>query len=286
MKNLNIKQSEVEIPGDVYLCQVNDHISCGACCGLYNIADASKSALQGMLTRRTSAFTRVERSVDALTDFAEKQVMQLKKGPFPEFHHCPYVGLIGPQHSRIGCLLHPLADGNNGTDFRGLSYYGGMACRIYFCPSCHRLAADEKRIIREAAVDWYIYGLVITETRLLSAFFKEVENRMAGRFAVERVVGSQTCLDLVNEFLALKVHWPFRILRKSNPCNYFFEDRRYRRAEINYTRLGVDGSRFDPFFKSLVSNFDNRRQLHAAEVMLDGVISRVADAFKQASEAV
>lgn len=153
MKNLNAKQTEVEIPGGVYLCQVNDHISCGACCGLYNLADTSKSALQKMLSRRTAAFAHVGRSIGALTDFAEKQVIQLEKGPFPEFHHCPYVGLIGPQQTRIGCLLHPLADGNNGIDFRGLSYYGGMACRIYFCPSCHRLAADEKLIIREAAVD-------------------------------------------------------------------------------------------------------------------------------------
>ena len=285
MKNLNVKQSEVEIPGDVYLCQVNDHISCGACCGLYNVADASKNALHGMLAIRTSAFAHVERNVDALTDFARKQVMHHKKGPFPGFHHCPYVGLIGPQQTRIGCLLHPLADRNNGIDFRGLSYYGGMACRIYFCPSCHRLAADEKRIIREAAVDWHTYGLVITETRLLSAFFKEVVNRLAGRFAVERVVASQTCLDLVNEFLTLKIHWPFRHPQKKNPCNYFFEDRRYRRTEINYRSLGVGGSKFDPFFRSLVSSFDNRRQLHAAEAMLDGLISRVADAFKQASEA-
>lgn len=120
----------------------------------------------------------------------------------------------------------------------------------------------------------------------MSAFFKEVENRLAGRFKAERIVASHTCLDLVNEFLALKIHWPFRIPQNKNPCNYFFEDRRYRRTEIIYARLGVDRSRFDPFFKSLVSCFDDRRQLHAAEAMLDGLIERVADAFRQTSEAV
>jgi hypothetical protein len=71
--------------------------------------------------------------------------------PFPEFHHCPYVGLIGNELSRVGCLLHPMAEGNTGVDFRGLSYYGGMACRIYFCP-VNNICLNELKILSVPAL--------------------------------------------------------------------------------------------------------------------------------------
>lgn len=29
-------------PGGVYLCRVNENLSCGACCGLYNVPDLSR----------------------------------------------------------------------------------------------------------------------------------------------------------------------------------------------------------------------------------------------------
>ncbi|MFW6272009.1 MAG: hypothetical protein ACOC1Q_03090 [Desulfosalsimonas sp.] len=30
----------------------------------------------------------------------------------------------------VGCMFHPMADGNRGTEFRGLSHYGSMMCSI------------------------------------------------------------------------------------------------------------------------------------------------------------
>ncbi|MCG6973724.1 MAG: hypothetical protein LJE66_11325 [Desulfobacterales bacterium] len=35
--------------GGIYLCQVNDNVSCGACCGLYNVADPSEQNLTHIL---------------------------------------------------------------------------------------------------------------------------------------------------------------------------------------------------------------------------------------------
>lgn len=133
---LNHCEMDNSVPGGVYLCQINERVSCGACCGLYNVADVSSEGLTEILIRRTEAFERISRDVNSVLDFKKAtddgEPLAI---PFPDFHHCPYLGLVGERHSRVGCLLHSQANGNNGVDFRGLSYYGGMACSIYFCPS-------------------------------------------------------------------------------------------------------------------------------------------------------
>ncbi|MCP4691168.1 MAG: hypothetical protein GY859_24185, partial [Desulfobacterales bacterium] len=169
---LNLQQLDARAPGGVYLCQISERISCGACCGLYNVADQSRAGLTRMLAARTDAFAGVSRGVEAILSFKkEVEAAENRERPFPDFHHCPYIGLVGRDRSRVGCLLHPLAEGNRGVDFRGLSYYGGMACRVYFCPSCRELPRAHKEIIRETAENWHQYGLIITEAALVMAFF-------------------------------------------------------------------------------------------------------------------
>ncbi len=98
--------------------------------------------------------------------------------PYPKFHHCPFLGFTGKHQSRVGCLLHPEADRNNGVDFRGLSFYGGMACNLYFCPSHWSLKPIYKKILQETEPDWYLYGLMITEAEMVGTFFQEVERRL------------------------------------------------------------------------------------------------------------
>ncbi len=119
---MNLKQLDSDVPGGVYLCQISERISCGACCGLYNVADPSREGLTRMLAARTDAFAEVDRDVDAILSFKrEVEAPENQERPFPDFHHCPYIGLVGRNHSRVGCLLHPLAKGNGGVDFRGVS---------------------------------------------------------------------------------------------------------------------------------------------------------------------
>ncbi len=158
-----------EIPGGVYLCQVSETVSCGACCGLYNVADLSRDGLSALLARRTRRFAGMTgRDLDAVLSFRKwVEDSEPQQRPFAEFHHCPYIGLIGRNLSRPGCLLHPL--GNNGIDLRGISDYGGFACRAYFCPTHDCLSADIKILIRKAARDWFEYGLMITEASLVQA---------------------------------------------------------------------------------------------------------------------
>jgi hypothetical protein len=83
-------------PGGVYLCQVNENVSCGACCGLYNIPDLSREKLRGALFERTEAFLKVPREIDAILELGKNVLSaENKNRPYPEFYHCPYVGFIG-----------------------------------------------------------------------------------------------------------------------------------------------------------------------------------------------
>ncbi len=265
------------VPGGVYLCQVDKQISCGACCGLYNVADPSLDALMEMLTYRTDAFARIPRDIDPILAFKEEtEARESQKRPFPEFHHCPYIGLVGRKRLRVGCLLHPLAEGNKGIDLRGLSFYGGMACRAYFCPSYYHLPRILKEIVRKVVRHWYLYGLVITELKMLTVFFEEVERRLNHPITKEDIIENDNCFEVVRQFLDLKLHWPFRVRTSIGLCNYFFKDQLYPKPPVNYEAIGETTSMYDTIFRELVSSFGSVNELRKAEDLVDGIIERVS----------
>lgn len=273
---MNLTDMDKRVPGGVYLCQVNERVSCGACCGLYNVADVSREALLAMLTFRTETFRLVPRNMEAVLKF--KQTIKERESqarPFREFHHCPYIGLIGKNHSRVGCLLHPLAEGNNGVDLRGLSYYGGMACNGYFCPTCRSLPSAYKRIVRELSDDWYMYGLIITETKLLDAFFREAERRLNMPATKETILENEKRKDAVHQFMRLKLDWPFRTPTGNRLCNYFFEDQRYSKPPLDYTLIGSSPSRYDSILRELNSDIDSLETLQRAEEVLDTLFEQL-----------
>ena len=274
MSNFNANDNQVR--GGIYLCQANKTVSCGACCGLYNVADPSYESIMEMLTWRTDSFLHVKRDMDAILTFKEKvEDREPQKRPFHEFYHCPYIGLVGKERSRVGCLLHPLLDENKGIDFRGLSFYGGMACRVYFCPTYNNLPAVFKEIVRETASNWYAYGLVITETKLLNTIFEEVENCLNRPLTKNDILKNKNTLDAVKKLLDLKINWPFRRRSSSGPTNYFFEDQLYSRSPVNYETIGESVSRHDTMLQELESQFNSANELHAAEDLIDGLINEV-----------
>ena len=281
---LSLSTNDNQVPGGIYLCQANKEVSCGACCGLYNVADPSYEAVMEMLTWRTDSFLHVKREMDAILAFKEKtEGRESQKRPFPEFHHCPYIGLVGKEHSRVGCLLHPLLDENKSIDFRGLSFYGGMACRVYFCPTHYHLPAVIKEIVRETASNWYAYGLVITETKLLNTIFEEVENRLNRPLTKNDILQNNGCIEAVRQLLDLKIHWPFRRRSSSGPVNYFFKDQLYSRSPVNYEIIGEFVSRHDPLLQELESHFNSATDLHAAEDLIDGLITKLISNILQHS---
>jgi hypothetical protein len=255
---------------------VGDKASCGACCGLYNCADASREGLEDLIGGRTEAFQRVPRDPDAITDFQ----LRMERGdsrprPYPDFYHCPFLGFVDPDRRRVGCLLHPLADGNVGIDYRGLSFYGGLACRDYFCPSYRNLSPAHKQIVKAVCDDWYLYGLVITEDRLLGAFFAEIEKRLNRPLSAADVLPHAASRKAVLEFLSLKLNWPYRVADAKGPGNYFFNDGLYPKPPVDYSQLGAGPSTLDPILHELASAFDRPAALRKAEALIENLLDRV-----------
>lgn len=264
------------VPGGVYLCQVGENVSCGACCGLYNTADASKPALSEMLLRRTEDYAKIPREIDAVLEFKERvEKRENHNRPYPEFHHCPFIGFIGKDNNRVGCLLHPLAENSGGLDFRGLSYYGTMACRQYFCPTHTTVDASFKKIVRAAAPDWHIFGLFVTESEMIVNFFSEIAKDSKKHLDANEFCQNEKALESVREFMRLKLSWPFRKKNGFHPANYFFNDRLYPPPEIDYSHLDTEPSNYDAIFRGLKSEFESKDSLRDAESIIFGILDRL-----------
>lgn len=263
-------------PGGVYLCQVSEGVSCGACCGLYNLADCSRDNLAQLLRTRSLRFAGVPRTVEAIENFAHQTLRrEPQQRPFEGFHHCPFLGWIEDGPGRVGCLLHPLAEANRGVDYRGLSYYGGLACRSYFCPTTHALSPRFKEIVRSTAADWYAYGLVITEQELLEEIFRMIELRLQHRLGPASFSGLPAARQALTDLLGLKIDWPFRPPYWNTPCHYFFKENRRPKPPIDYQRLGAPPSVFDSLLRELVSDFSSLDRLRLAEQMLERALQHV-----------
>ena len=272
---------DAQVPGGVYLCQVDEQISCGACCGLYNVADVSLENLTSILAGRSERFSRTARTVPSIDAFAlQTQCLAPQQRPFAHLHHCPFIGLIGEGHGRVGCLLHPMAAGNHGVDYRGMSYYGGMACRTYFCRTTKALASRWKRILRRVLNHWYLFGLLITEKELLSATFAHLESRL-GRPLDPAAAVMNSASQRLRDLVSLKCRWPFRPFSHSTACHYLFDDNAYPKPIVDYERLGVEPSVYDAILREMPSAFESAKELRQAETLLEKYILAALEALNE-----
>ena len=231
-----------------------------------------------MLVERTRRFAVLPRGVDEILEFGRQvQASQLRNQPLADFHHCPFIGLIGESHQRVGCLLHPLADGNKGIDYRGLSYYGAMACRQYFCPSHRELPTEIKKTVQRLAENWYDYGLVITEVSLLSAMAEEMEKRLASPLLSMSACSGPAALRALREVVFLKLGWPYRKDGGRDLCHYFFSDRKHERQPVDFTAAGRPAAAFGTILTELTSAFGSAAELLSAERRLENLFQRAAD---------
>ena len=255
---------------DDYLCQVGSSVSCGACCGLYNVADASRQSLKRLLAARTSRFADVERSIAGIMAFKrEIEASESQERPLPDFHHCPFLGLVGPRQETVGCMLHPLEPLNKGMDFRSLSHYGGMACHIYFCPATRLLPTRCKQIVRTVISDWYLYGLLVTEHRLLQAILAEIEHRLNRQVLRDDVVHNPQAREALYNLFLLRVSWPFRQPGRIRLVNYFFNDHRHPRPVIAPAVGEQTIKRYHTILQELETRTDCANVVRQAELYLD-----------------
>lgn len=265
---------------DNYLCQVSETVSCGACCGLYNLPHLSRVKLETMLSKRTEDFMSVVRTEDGIFEFQRRHKAPHRLSrPYPQFHHCPFLGFIGDQKSRVGCLLHPDSDGNNNNDYRFLSWYGEQACPSYFCPATRKLPPIYKSILAQAIDDWYVYGLIVTEYSLVIAYFRVLEARLGRDITADDFTRSIDAAAAFREFTELKSKWPHRREGSPGPCNFFFENGLYTRPDVFRSNPKIRQSFYEEILRELDSGFSSEKELTAAEEALETLFMKAERAL-------
>lgn len=264
-----------KVPGGVYLCQHNS-LTCGACCGMYNFNFSSKREFKKIILERSIVFEDISRDMDSVIEFGEKESLRidnLGKKPYPDFHHCPYVGFFGDNYEKTGCLIHPLAEKNKGIDLRGLSYYGGLACASYFCPTYYNTLGERKLIVRSCIEDSFTFGLVITESDMINNVFDLLE-KITKKPALLQAFDFEAA-KIMESLLKIKFNWPFK--RKSfYPANYFFKDTD-QKDEIDPV---CQSSEYYHILKAVKADIRSKIELAQAEDYIFSKINELAAALK------
>jgi hypothetical protein len=160
-----------------------------------------------------------------------------------------------------------------------MSYYGAKACRSYFCPSAHALPARHLHILRSLWDDWYAYGLIITEHRLLSAVFALLENRVARPVVPDDFPAHTEASGCLRELLALKLFWPYRGAGSPGPSHFLFENGLYPRKEVQWPVAARPDAHYSIIFRELESHFGSERAVVQAIALLDDLLGGLADAL-------
>jgi hypothetical protein len=152
----------------ISLCQ-RGGASCGACCGLYNLRDHSRAAVEALLDRRTEALAGAEPTPEGFAAAAARLAGPGEGQPlFPSVRICPLLGWLDEGRTRIGCLAHPAATG--GADLRDAGAYCASTCQSFLCPSHAWLSEEEAEIAAAlCSGDPWLYGLVVTDVPFLRA---------------------------------------------------------------------------------------------------------------------
>ena len=147
------------------LCQ-RARASCGTCCGLYNRKDLGRAGVRAELTRHTRVLARAERTPEGFRAAARRLEGDAPPPLFPSIRSCQLIGFLDERETRVGCLAHPKATG--GIDLRACGVYDVDTCESFLCPS-HAALTEEGTAIVEAATDFHLYGLVVTDAPFVRA---------------------------------------------------------------------------------------------------------------------
>ena len=193
-----------------HLCQPGRGASCGACCGLYNFRDHSRASLTGRLATQTATFQSLPREA-TVWRAAARELLGSRRAPaplFPAVRVCPLLGFLDAEHTRVGCLGHPLSTG--GEDLRDCGVYKAEICESFTCPSFTWLTDAQARLVQAACADWYLYGLVITDVEFVRGCLRLLEWERAGPVPPETLAAHPEALAAMSALFALKETAPGR----------------------------------------------------------------------------
>jgi hypothetical protein len=253
-------------PALTVLCQPDPGKSCGACCGLYNYADSSRSSLCARLRQRTLRFKKTITSGRSLKDFAQETLsLEDFRKRYEVIYCCEYLGFLDGEEKRVGCLLHPAL--NSGVDRREVSFYGQELCAGHLCPSHQYLQDNHKKILVKIIDDWYLYGLCLTDIDLVRTYFRLLSDGV-GEEITAIIFENAELKACALEFFSWKVAWPFHSQDSNRLGKYYFDGSEYMISRIDYERLGRQLSAYQAIFLSLCSFFRNGEDLDQAEELI------------------
>ncbi len=261
----------------IILCQPDAGKSCGACCGLYNYVDSSRSSLEQRLRSRTKRFKEMVREPGdvelyasqtlAAEDFAKR---------YEVVYCCEYLGFLDAKENKVGCLLHPQQ--NSGIDLRTCSFYGQEICAGHICPSHHFIPHAQSQILIKIIDDWYLYGLCLTDIDLVKTYFRLIADRIGQELKPE-AFNNESLKNIALEYFNWKITWPFRSPEANRLGKYYFDGSQYMISYIDYAKFGKEISVLDPIFLSLSSSFQNASQIEKAEGLVWSNIEKLVSAY-------
>jgi len=253
-------------PNIFVLCQPDKRKSCGACCGLYNYVDSSRSSLLQRLRSRTERFRAlVKTSADLQRYSRETLAAEDFKKRYEVIHCCEYLGFLDEEEKKVGCLLHP--EQNQGSDMRDVSFYGQELCAGHLCPSHYFIPQSQSQILIKIIDDWYLYGLVLTDINLVTKYFQLIADRVGTELKPE-IFENENLKNIALEYFNWKLNWPYRSLETNRLGKYYFDGSQYMISHIDYEKFGRDISPLNSILLSLCSAFESREELEAAEKMI------------------
>jgi hypothetical protein len=248
--------------------------SCGACCGLYNLADHSGPEVRRLLDARTDALSGRPRTVEA---FRAAAGALREAGPaplFPSVRVCPLLGWIDEGRSRVGCLAHPAATG--GPDLRDCGAYDELTCEAFLCPSHAWLSEEEAEIADVTCADAHLYGLVVTDVPFVRGALSAVAD-LAGARVERRHLADEAFRRALRGLLALKLE-----LEPGSEGLFgaFQPDRRGEPVprRIDYQELGRERSPYDTLLTCVGADPRSGNDLDR----LEGEVRRRLDACARA----
>lgn len=266
-------------PNIIVLCQPDGSKSCGACCGLYNYVDSSRSSLERRLRERTKRFHQIVRNPGDVKRFAEATLAAEDfKKRYEVIHCCEYLGFLDKDEKKVGCLLHP--EQNSGVDMRDVSFYGQELCAGHLCPSHYFISQSQSQILVKIIDDWYLYGLVLTDIDLVTQYFRLIADRIGTELKPE-VFENEQLKRIALEYFAWKITWPFRSQETNRLGKYYFDGSQYMISHIDYEKYGREVSPLNPILLSLCSSFQDAAGLEAAEGMIWRNIENFVTAYQR-----
>ena len=263
----------------IILCQPDEGKSCGACCGLYNYVDSSRSSLKQRLRERTKRFHNLVKNPGDVELYAKETLAAEDfKKRYEVIHCCEYLGFLDKDEKKVGCLLHPQQ--NAGVDLRGSSFYGQELCAGHLCPSHYFIPQSQSKILIKIIDDWYLYGLVLTDIDLVTQYFRLIADRVGAELKPE-IFDNESLKKIALEYFDWKINWPFRSLETNRLGKYYFDGSQYMISHIEYEKYGREISPLNSILLRLCSYFKDAAQLAAAEKMIWSNIESFISGYKQ-----